>query len=222
VLEDIERLSEAAQRYISGLLAEDGTVSDRGLRPRIIAMSTLSPRELMDLTHLRRDFLFGFMAQSIAMPALATRPHDVIRLANAILGRLAARFSRSPRTLTNDAATWIATLPLHGNLLELKSLLGGAVLSEDQDLITASTLRAVAQRMEIQTSQSGALHPILTAALERAIEEDNFVIDNLNREIHQIAIRSAQGNVAKAARMLGLSRAQFAYRLGQTGSAEGD
>ena len=55
----------------------------------------------------------------------------------------------------------------------------------------------------------------LAVILAQTIERGGFAIDDLNRQIYQMTIRQADGNVARAARMLGLSRAQFAYRQGQ-------
>jgi len=93
------------------------------------------------------------------------------------------------------------------------------ILSVNENLLTASTLETVVQRMGILPPQARVQPDALTDVLEREMEQGSFAIDDFNRQIYQMAIRRAEGNVALAARMLGLSRAQFAYRLGQINNA---
>jgi DNA-binding NtrC family response regulator/predicted hydrocarbon binding protein len=218
VLEDIERLGEAIQRQIAGMLSDGKMGTGERRHPRLIATSTLSPHELSGLPHLRKDLLYPFMALPVAMPALASRPQDIARLADAIMGRLALGYRKAAPALAKDAAAWLATLPLPANLLELEALMRGAILTAHQNPVTASALEIVAQSVGM-LRQSPGPHEDLTAVLEQAIERGGFAIDDLNRQIYQMTIRRAEGNVAQAARMLGLSRAQFAYRLGQINTA---
>ncbi|SEH83836.1 regulatory protein, Fis family [Rhizobium tibeticum] len=218
VLEDIEKLGAAIQRQIAGMLSDGRTGAGDRLRPRLIATSTLSPHELASLPHLRRDLFYAFTALPVAMPALASRPRDIVRLAQAIMRRLAPAYGKTPPTLAEDAAAWLAALPLPNNLFELEALMRGAVLTAHQNPVTASTLETAAHGLGMQPHSPGP-NEALTAVLEQAIEQGGFAIDDLNRQIYQMTIRRAGGNVTQAARMLGLSRAQFAYRLGQISNA---
>lgn len=218
VLEDIERLSEAIQRQIAGMLSDGKMGASDRERPRLIATSTLSPHELASLPHLRRDLFYAFTTLPVAMPALASRPRDIVRLTEAIMRRLASAYGKTAPTLAEDATAWLATLPLPANLFELEALARGAVLTAHQDPVTASTLEIVAHGIGISPRPPGP-HEALTTVLEQAIERGGFAIDDLNRQIYQMTIRRAEGNVAQAARMLSLSRPQLAYRLGQIGNA---
>lgn len=215
VLQDIERLSDAAQLEIVEMLSGRRKGQENSLHSRLIATSTLSPQELASLPHLRKDLLYSFMALPVAMPALASRPHDIGRLAEAIMGYLAPGYGKSAPNLTDDARAWLKALPLPANLLELEALMRGAILTAKHDRVTASTLENVAEDMGM-LPQPLATDKALAAVLAQTIEQGGFAIDDLNRQIYQMTIRQADGNVARAARMLGLSRAQFAYRLGQT------
>lgn len=215
VLEDIERLGETAQRQITSMLSDGIAGSNDTLRPGLIVTSTLSPHELAGLPHLRKDLFYQFMALPVAMPALSSRPRDIARLAGAILGRLATVYGKAAPSLAEDATAWITTLPLPGNLLELEALMRGVILSANQNSVTAATLETVVQRMGILPSQARVQYDALTAVLERELEQGSFAIDEFNRQVYQRTIRRAEGNVALAARMLGLSRAKFAYRLNQ-------
>jgi DNA-binding NtrC family response regulator len=93
-----------------------------------------------------------------------------------------------------------------------------AILTAHQNTVTASTLETLAHGLGMSPHSPGQ-RDALTAALEQSIEQGGFAIDDLNQQIYQMTIRRAAGNVAQAARMLGLSRAQFAYRLGQINNA---
>jgi DNA-binding NtrC family response regulator len=173
---------------------------------------------LARLPHLRKDLFYAFTALPVAMPALANRRHDIVRLAEAILRRLAPAYGQTVPVLDEEAAAWLATLPLPANVIELEALMRGAILTPRQNRVTASTLEIVGRGLGMSPHSSGQ-QEALTIALEQSIEQGGFAIDDLNRQIYQMTIRRAGGNVAQAARMLGLSRAQFAYRLGQISNA---
>jgi two-component system, NtrC family, response regulator HydG len=221
VLEDIERLSDLAQRQVVGMLSDTASGSIEGADPRLIATSTLSVLELRELPRFRKDLLYHLMTLPVAMPPLSGGPGNVVRLAEAILIRLSARYARTAPRLAADAVAFIAALPLKGNMLELEALMRGAILSSNESLLTASTFETVAREMGSLPPQPRAQQSAVMAALERSIEQGGFAIDDLNQQIYQMTIRRAGGNVAQAARMLGLTRAQFAYRLGPPDDARG-
>jgi len=53
----------------------------------------------------------------------------------------------------------------------------------------------------------------LEGVLDRAIEEGGFSISTLEKAAYQSALKRAGGNLSAAARLLGLTRPQFAYRV---------
>lgn len=97
-------------------------------------------------------------------------------------------------------------------------MLKGEFLTTNQSPVTGSTLENVAQGLGMAPHSPGP-HKALMDILEQSLEQGGFAIDDLNRQICRMTIRRAEGNVAQAARMLGLSRPQFAYRLGQINTA---
>jgi DNA-binding NtrC family response regulator len=56
------------------------------------------------------------------------------------------------------------------------------------------------------------------SGLQQYLAEDSFTLEGLNERIYDEAMGRCDGNVAAASRLLGLSRAQLAYRLRRTRS----
>ncbi|MCF5355066.1 AAA family ATPase, partial [Pseudomonas syringae] len=65
-----------------------------------------------------------------------------------------------------------------------------------------------------QASTAGAQQAPATSLLGTLNQPDKaFSIDELEQRLIQEALDKSEGNLAAASRLLGLSRAQFAYRL---------
>jgi transcriptional regulator with AAA-type ATPase domain len=56
----------------------------------------------------------------------------------------------------------------------------------------------------------GKLQPLL----KQLLDEGGFSLSELERSAYQAAVGRARGNLSAAARLLGLTRPQLAYRLG--------
>ncbi len=55
----------------------------------------------------------------------------------------------------------------------------------------------------------------LQATAQAIFDSDGFEIERVNEILYEIAMSRAEGNVARAAQLLGLTRPQLAYRLQQ-------
>ena len=54
----------------------------------------------------------------------------------------------------------------------------------------------------------------LNALLDRMLEEGGFSLTEFERTTYEAAVSRTAGNLSAAARLLGLTRAQLAYRIG--------
>ncbi|MDB5524927.1 MAG: sigma-54-dependent Fis family transcriptional regulator [Rhizobium sp.] len=217
VLDGFERLSESVQLRLSEFLEASSLATDPAERVRVVAISTLSPQALAALPSIRRDLLYRLSVLPIGMPALRERRQDIPALAAEILRTAAVRQGLALPDISRDALDFLSEMEFPGNVSELEALLLGSLLSsEPGSAICATVLRSLIPSMHPQTRLDTADHSLDTD-IEQAILSGKISLDKVNNRIYQTTIRLANGNVSRAARMLGLSRAQFAYRLGQAG-----
>lgn len=220
VLEDVEMLGTGAQLRLTEYL-DGNAVSVNGSPPvRLIATSTRSLSDLIGLSAVRRDLLHRLAIMPLAMPQLSQRHDDLPKLASAILERTARRLGRPVPRLTATALNYVTEYDWPGNLPELEAqLLAALLLVDDNDAIDACDLEA----RRLPQSQEGHGSPgnaTLDTCLDGELAKGNFSLDRLNQRIYDMALNMAKGNVSSAARMLGVTRAQLAYRLQQSGVSE--
>ena len=118
-------------------------------------------------------------------------------------------------TFLPEAETALGSLEWLGNVTELNALVAGALIAAGAgakmgaDLILTLAAPFVSADRGTTVSDSIASN-VLTSLASKAVS-----LNALNGQIYRDALERCDGNVAAAARMLGVSRAQLAYRLRQ-------
>jgi hypothetical protein len=126
------------------------------------------------------------------------------------------------RVLAEDASRFVAALldyEYPGNIRELENMIESAVILSEDDvpldvpLLFASTPGAVRRSLEIDSA--GRLEPATDSNLSdlaRTIVEAGLPVEPLFSAIVEQALVKAKGNYTHAAKRVGLTRAQLAYR----------
>lgn len=140
----------------------------------------------------REDLFYRLAEIVVDIPPLRERTGDAVLLAHAFLRRFAADQRRTNLTLGSDALLAIERYAWPGNVRELQNMLKRAAIMCDGDRIQVADLGMLAV-----ASEGGApTHELdLRAVRERA-----------ERDAVTAALARADGNIAKAAELLGVSR----------------
>lgn len=168
---------------------------------RILAATNRNLMQLMEEGAFRQDLFFRLSVVSLRLPTLRERKQDIPELANHFLQQAAERNQTSACAFSQNAITRLKHYPWPGNIRELKNvcehvsaLLPGKTISEDNlpfDILQSSP-----------ESRSGYTLP------EHGIDMESLEIDLIKQ-----ALSYSKGNKSKAAKLLGLSRDAFLYRL---------
>jgi two-component system, NtrC family, response regulator len=149
-------------------------------------------RELPDLVQtgaFREDLYYRLDEFTVRIPPLRDRPGDAHLLAQFFLTRFNADLGKALRGFSGDALSALAAHEWPGNVRELQNRVKRAVIMADGPLINATDLNLV-----VSTEDCGD-----SVDLRRAREE-------AERMALQRALLQEQGNVSRAARLLGVSR----------------
>lgn len=203
VLTDIDLLAPTLQRRLARRLAEGDC--------RVAATARRSLAELRGLAHFDGGLLHRLAVAPLVMPPLRARRGDIPMLAKALLRRAAQRHGVKEPILAFEAEKLLAALELRGNVTELDSIVTAALIASSGGVETGPIGRACiklatgsVERKEQSSAGSG---------LPQDLADDSFTLEGLNERIYDEAMGRCNGNVAAAARLLGISRAQLAYRL---------
>jgi len=139
----------------------------------------------------REDLYYRLAEIVVEIPPLRDRVGDPVLLSHAFARRFATEMRRPVPTLTDDAVRALESHRWPGNVRELQNMLKRAVIMADEDRIAAADLglRAVAATSSDDSE--------LDLRAVREIAERQAVITALAR---------TDGNIVKAAEVLGVSR----------------
>lgn len=136
----------------------------------------------------REDLYYRLAEIVVAIPALRERRGDASLLAHAFVRRFSTEYKRGGLTLREDALNAIESNAWQGNVRELENCIKRAVIMTEGRQITAEDLG-------LMTNGEDAAAPKLRDVRDEA--ERRAVISVLGR---------VNGNIAKAAELLGVSR----------------
>ena len=154
---------------------------------RVVCATHQDLKEMIAQGKFREDLYFRLAEIALEIPPLRARPGDASLLAHAFVHRFAEEQKRGPMTLLPDAVEAIEAHPWPGNVRELENCIKRAVIMSDGAVISAADTGLGGEAKEDM--------PNLRQAREEA--ERKAVTRVLGR---------ANGNLTKAAELLGISR----------------
>ncbi len=155
---------------------------------RVVCATNQDLQQLIADGRFREDLYYRISEVTINIPPLRARHGCRIVMAQHFLQSYAATMNKKLRGLSDDAMAAIESHPWPGNVRELENRLKGAVAVSDGPTITASDLGLDA---------AGRGLPVMTLREVRDEAEKRALLQ---------ALAAADGNVTRAAALLGVSR----------------
>ncbi|WP_428827840.1 PEP-CTERM-box response regulator transcription factor [Azonexus sp. IMCC34842] len=167
---------------------------------RIVCATHQDLKTLIKEGRFREDLFYRLAEIVINIPPLRERKGDATLLAHAFVRRFSAEQNRGTMTLTEDAVRAIESHPWPGNVRELENCIKRAVIMADGQQITREDIGL--------DTEDDANTEFIDLRRIRDDAERNAVVTALGR---------ANGNVVRAAEILGISRPtlyDLMHRLG--------
>ncbi|MBP2228400.1 transcriptional regulator with PAS, ATPase and Fis domain [Azospirillum agricola] len=174
---------------------------------RIIAATSRDLLGLVKDKQFRADLYYRLNVIPITLPPLRDRPEDVESIADRILEQLAIQQGTPPRELLESAVQVLREYEWPGNVRELYNTLERVVALTDAPILTAPRIRSVLPGVHHHPAGASALaaHPGT-----RPLQE---VLSAAERMAIAAALEEAGGVKARAAKLLGISRASLYERM---------
>jgi two-component system response regulator AtoC len=214
-LDEIGEMSLPAQAKFLRVLQEREFQRLGGTRvlktnARVVGATNRDLHKAMAQGTFREDLYYRLAVFAIRLPALRERRDDVLTLSEAFLKEFGRTLGRPPAGISTDARARLVAYHWPGNVRELRNVLERAAILCDGGLITADLLAL----MPPVNESSDQLHPDVgsTAASASAGK-----LSSMERTMIEQALRDARNNKSKAAKTLGLTRAQLYVRMRRYG-----
>lgn len=208
-LDEIGDLPLSLQAKLLRVLQEGeiDPVGGQGPVPVDVRLVAATHRDLIDMVRqglFRGDLYFRLNVVTIQIPPLRERTDDVALLAASFLAELCRRYGAAPKRFDEESMNLLRAYEWPGNVRELRNVVEQAFVFSPDAVIRPSSLPP-------DLLQSGGK--------QLALIGRHATSDHAERETIQQALAETRGNKARAARLLGISRAGLyvklkVYRLG--------
>ena len=232
-LDEIAEMSPLVQAKLLRVLEERDFQRVGGSRTlqadvRVIAATNRDLEASMSRGAFRLDLYYRLNVFQIHITPLRERPEDILPLADVFLQELGKTMGRPAAGISRDARDWLLSYRWPGNVRELRNAIERAILLCDGGLITRDHLPAPMARpgpipdgpavaAEVRALEPAAAAPHNGSAGPAPSSADGLNLGTMERVLLEKALAQSKGNKSKAARLLGLTRAQIYWRMEKHG-----
>jgi DNA-binding NtrC family response regulator len=177
-----------------------GSTVSRKVDVRIICATNQDLEELIEQGTFREDLFYRLNVITIPLPALRDRREDIPILAQHFLKQYADQNKKAIKGFDQAGMSYLMNAAWKGNVRELENAIERAVVLSNSNMITSPELLPVSKKT--RKFEFGENLVTLQEIEDRYIEK---------------VLNAVEGNVEKAARILGVS-ARTLYRRGKSGN----
>ena len=223
-LDEVGDLPLPAQAKLLRVLQEReierlGDARPRKVDVRVVAATNADLARLVKDGKFRLDLYYRLNAYQILIPPLRERKEDVSPLSKAFLEKYAALHGKKLRGFTDKAKRALLSYTWPGNIRELQNVIERAVILaphgariEAEHLFLAERERQPAELgLDARGDLAQGWQP--GEKLCDSVLNGVFTLDEVESMLLEAAVAKSKGNLSGAARLLGITRPQLAYRL---------
>jgi len=222
-LDEIGDLDQSLQVKLLRVLQERtiqrlGSSKNIPVDVRIIAATHRNLESMVSEGTFREDLFYRLNVISINIPALRDRREDIPDLVNYFLQKFATEYGLVTPNLSNKAIDFLTQLEWPGNIRQLQNVISKALLNSKSSTLNEEHFVKIIKESQILAEKRNQLKQIIECELNRAAANETeaalpILTEKFEREVYTMAIERADGNQAKAARLLGVSRFTLREKL---------
>ncbi len=189
---------------------------------RLLCATNMNLAEMVNKGDFRQDLLYRMNTVEIFLPPLRERKSDIPVLAENFLQKYARKYKKNIEKIHPETIQKLQNYNFPGNIRELQHAIERAVImSEENQLLPDDFFFLINQKHQQKTTSNqidNVFSNISTTILSPENPQNSALnLDDLERETIEKAIEKHTGNISKAAKELGLTRASLYRRLEKYG-----
>lgn len=204
-LDEIGNLSMPLQSKLLAVLQNRevtrlGTNAAIKIDIRLVSATNMPIEDMVADSTFRQDLLYRINTVEIKLPSLRERLEDIPQLSEHFVAMYAKKYRKELNGLSEGAIGHLKKYPWPGNVRELQHAIERAIIMTEHNQLDQEDfffLNASTQDMPAQS--------------------DNYNLDEIEKSVIHRAIDKHSGNISKAAKELGLTRASLYRRLEKHG-----
>jgi DNA-binding NtrC family response regulator len=171
----------------------------------------------------REDLFYRLSVVTITLPPLSQRTEDIPQLAKYFIRRYGQELGLANPSVQPEALTFLQSQPWPGNVREVENVVRQALLLARPFAISLEHVQHVVAKSRQPPTNDRQTHAEYITELLARVQSGELndaysqMIAEIEPELFRQAIQLAQGNQAKAARWLGVTRLKMREKLNQLG-----
>ncbi len=207
-LDEIGEISASFQAKLLRILQEGemervGGTDTLSVDVRVVAATNRNLEEEVRKGHFREDLYYRLNVMPIQLPALRERLEDIPELARFLLQKLSQKQGRELK-ISDGAIRMLVSYGWPGNVRELENCLERASIMSETGLIDRDVILFNTQEAAAVTPVAHVARPVIPDCGDEELDERQRLI---------AALEKCGWVQAKAARLLGMTPRQIAYRI---------
>ena len=192
---------------------------------RVVSATNRNLEKMIEEGEFREDLYYRLNVFPINLPPLRDRLDDLPVLANHFAAKFARQMGKPPQGLSPDGMAKLREYNWPGNVRELENIIERAMILSKGAPLASVHLDFGRRAATHSNTPSGAVPvmapapssaPIHVAATDDGRSLAERLLESERKEI-VAAVEKSRGNIASAARMLGINRSTLYYRLRKHG-----
>ena len=198
-----------------------GSNVERQADIQMVVATNMDLRAAVDRGAFREDLLDRLEIIVLRMPPLRERGPDRMRLAAHLRDEICREYGLPVRPFADDVTDLVERYQWPGNVRELRNSLEQILLLEDDPEIAARHfhLRGRMVPKRVSKPQLAVTDPTRANDIEIELPAEGIALQSVEDALIDRTLEMCDGNVSRAARMLGVSRDQLRYRLAKRNGA---
>ena len=221
-LDEVGDLSASAQAKLLRVLQEGemeriGDSATRKVDVRVVAATNVNLQEAVANGEFRSDLFYRLNIFPVLIPPLRDRLDDIEPLVQRFIDKHSVRHGKRVRGVSEVAMRAMHGYAWPGNIRELENMIErGVILAQNDGWIAPDHLfMGWHAGNGGEVAAKGTDDPLAVLAAQALA--NNLNLEELESSMLQLAVSQSGGNLSSAARSLGLTRPQLAYRLKRKG-----
>jgi len=178
---------------------------------RIICASNKNLEDYVKKGQFREDLYYRINVFPIKMPPLRERPEDILQLAYNFVEQFSEKMGKLSLEMTKNVENLLVSSRWEGNVRELRNYMERAVILCKGSMVTEDHLPGSLVKESASSSRNDKDNAYKMVNFN--LPPEGISIDELEKHLVLQALKKSKNNKTKAAKLLGLSRGTFRYRL---------
>ena len=167
---------------------------------RLICATNMPVYDMVEEGNFRQDLLYRINTVEIKLPPLRERKEDIGLLTEHFIDTYCRKYRKPAKKLGSGTLKKLKSYHWPGNIRELQHAIERAIIMSDENLLMPEDFLLSTRNNE-----------------PAAAKEDSFNLEEVEKSVVQMALNKHAGNISKAAKELGLTRAALYRRLEKHG-----